>query len=102
MDSIPGAYQCIGETAFSYEERKIKLQEYLRSIRKNTSTPNHFDIFTIIPKNGVKHYESIRLNQSTPKHIVIADPIDNLSRVKTIPIDELLDQYHIEGLRVYR
>jgi hypothetical protein len=101
----PEIDQFIGGVQFPFIERKTQWQKYFEPRPKETSY-SVVDILAAIPIDdnmydlGSDHYFSIRLDQSTPEVIVTANPFDTENDVHQWPIDEFLDNFHIEGIRL--
>ena len=100
MQNEAGRQQFLGGVEFPFESRKKQLKTYLGDLNDATDSTD-VDVMTAI-KNGGRHYYSIRLNQSEPTKIRLADPFDTAdkSAEKTVLIDDFLNTYHIEGMRL--
>lgn len=107
--------QKLGDKGFFYHQRKDELRTYIRKIKECTEENRPLDILTAVradktdgtDKAHVKHYYSVRILESDENRIVLADPYDtsgtDFTRPKrAIPIDEFLNKYHLQGIRLSR
>lgn len=96
----PGSNQFIGGVEFPFTERTMQFKDYLRQLSDKTISRSDVDIMAAIPVNNPNHYYSVRLNQSTPEHVAVANSLKGTQSFQSIPVDEFLEKYHIEGIRI--
>lgn len=102
LHSDPQARQFMGGVEFGYDERRAQLQQYLNQRGRLGRETGHTDadIITAISKHGGNHYYSVRFHASTPDKIVMSNPYNTRSTMEPINLDQLLRDYHLEGIRL--